>query len=79
MRGDMDEVKCLLDSIRLRGGRVIQYEAHIELSLPLPGRNDARICVQRSYESDLSSGDIMDALCDAQLILDAVDMSLIYQ
>ena len=76
-------VDALLQSIKVRGGELtkhINQGTHLlELSLPVPGRNDARVCIRKPYDKEVSSLDIMDVLYEAQHLLDSVDMPRLYE
>ena len=76
-------VEVLLQSIKVRGGELtkhINQGTHLlELSLPVPGRNDARVCIRKPYDTEVSSLDIMNVLYEAQHLLDSVDMPRLYE
>ncbi len=81
LHNNSKSVDVLLAAIKIQGGQLVENIADklFELSFPIPGKNNAKIAVQRSYNVQLSTQDIMEALYDVHHILDAVDIPKLYE
>jgi len=74
-------IESLIKTISIRGGNIKRSndfgQNHIEISLPIPGKENTAVCVQKTCSDDISADDIIDVLCEAQSVLDAVDLSML--